>query len=90
MPLEEYLPRYQAQLDKLDPHKVAADVLALADGIIPVLTCWERLGRGLCCHRAFVASWLAEAVGEPVPEVSFERLPQDQHPLLPQRRGAAA
>jgi hypothetical protein len=83
VPLEEYLCRYQAILDQLDPHQVAADLQVLAHGGTPVLLCFEQPGRGLWCHRALVASWLAAATGEPVPEVGYEHLPQDQHPLLP-------
>jgi hypothetical protein len=82
MPLEEYLPRFHAQLDRLDPHQVAAELRALAAGAFPVMLCWELSGPALWCHRAFAACWLAGATGEPVPEVGFEHLPQDQHPLL--------
>ena len=35
------------------------------------------------CHRAMAAEWLAEALRFPVPEVGFEDLPQDEHPLMP-------
>ena len=91
VPLEEYRRRYQAEvLDRLEPLQVAAELRAMADGAIPVLLCFERPGTGDWCHRAFVASWLAAATGKAVPELGFEHLPQDQHPLLPRRRGAAA
>jgi Protein of unknown function, DUF488 len=91
VPLEEYLRRYQAEvLDRLEPLRVAAELHAMAEDAIPVLLCFERPETGDWCHRAFVASWLATGTGKPVLEVGFEHLPQDQHPLLPRRRGAAA
>jgi hypothetical protein len=91
VPLEEYVRRFHAEvLDRLDPLLVAAELHAIAEGATPVLLCFERPETGDWCHRAFVASWLATGTGKPVLEVGFEHLPQDQHPLLPRRRGAAA
>ena len=91
VPLEEYRRRYQAEvLDRLDPLRVVAELHAMAEGAIPVLLCFERPEMGDWCHRGFVASWLAAATGKPVPELGYEHLPQNQHPLLPRRRGAMA
>lgn len=81
---QEYLQRYQAEvLDLLDPRQTAAELIALADSKVPVLCCFERVGGPGWCHRSLVAAWLAEALGEPVPELGHEELPQDRHPLLP-------
>ena len=73
-------------LHRLDPQRVLEELQQLADGKIPVLCCFERVGGPIWCHRAQAASWLAEGLGEPVPEIGFEHLPQDQHPLRPPER----
>ena len=87
----EFCRRYQALLDQLDPYRVVAELEALAQGRIPTMVGFERAGSDQWCHRALVALWLAEGTGLPVPEVGYEYLPQDQHPLLPplRRRMAA-
>ena len=73
---DEYRHRYRAEvLDKLDPHTVAAELAERAGGGVPVLCCFERPHTGTWCHRSLVAEWLAEALGEPVPEFGFENLP---------------
>jgi hypothetical protein len=81
----EYNRRYRAEiLGPLDPRQVADDLLALGNGRIPVLLCYERAGKeGDWCHRAIAAEWLAEALGIVVPEFGFESLPQHEHPLMP-------
>ena len=80
----EYLQRYRAEvLDLLDPRQVADAIADMARGRVAVLLCFERPGSGAWCHRSIVATWLAEATGQPVPEVGFETLPQSAHPLLP-------
>lgn len=80
----EYLQRYRAEvLDQLNPHQVAETLLRLADGKVPVMVCFEQPNTGKWCHRSLAAAWLAEAIGEPVPEFGFEQLPQQDHPLLP-------
>lgn len=82
--VETYGRLYQTEvLDLLDPHQVAAELQALAGGRIPVLLCFERAGTSTWCHRALAAAWLAEGLGVPVPELGYEHLPQDQHPLRP-------
>jgi hypothetical protein len=79
---DEYTRRFQTEiLDRLDPHQVAAELVSLAGGGVPVMVCFERAGDGQWCHRAMVADWLAEATGQPVPEVGFEARAQSDHPL---------
>ncbi len=81
---QEYQRLYSAEiLAALDPQRVAAELLALAGGRVPVMCCFETPGSGTWCHRALAAEWLAEAMGEPVPEFGFETLPQRGHPLMP-------
>ncbi len=74
---------YAEILARLDPHQVAADLAELAQGRIPTLLCFERATGRDFCHKSLVASWLSEALGQPVPEFGFEHLAQQQHPLLP-------
>jgi hypothetical protein len=82
--VDEYYHRYQTEiLGALDPRVIAAEMIDLARGGIPVMLCYERPGTGQWCHRAMAAEWLAEALGQPVPEVGFEGLPQGDHPLMP-------
>ena len=85
VPPAEYGRRYKAEvLDRLDPHAVAAELLDLAHGGIPVMVCYERpMLPGQWCHRAMAALWLAEALGRPIPELGYELLPQADHPLMP-------
>ena len=70
-------------LHRLDPQRVLEELRQLTDGKIPVLCCFERVGGPIWCHRSQAASWLAEGLGQPVPEIGFEHLAQDQHPLRP-------
>jgi hypothetical protein len=80
----EYIRRYSSEiLAQLDPQQTADQLLELAGGKVPVLVCFERIGSGHWCHRALAASWLAEGLGKPVPELGHEELKQDRHPLLP-------
>ncbi len=80
----EYVERYTKEvLSTLDPHAVVAHLHSLAVGRTPVLVCFEKADGSHFCHRALAARWLAEALGEPVPEFGHEHLPQHLHPLLP-------
>jgi Protein of unknown function, DUF488 len=80
----EYCRLYSAEiLAALDPQEIAARMMAKAEGRVPVLVCFEQAGKPGWCHRALAAEWLAAALGHPVPELGFEHLPQDQHPLAP-------
>jgi hypothetical protein len=80
-PMAEYLPRYAALLEALDPAEVLADLQALAlrravqmgypedqaADFPPVLLCWEPVSQ--FCHRQLVAAWLEAHLGLEVPEV---------------------
>ena len=80
---EEYHRLYHDEiLGQLHPRVVAEELTAMARDRVPVLTCFEQSGRGLWCHRAMVAAWLAEGLGHAIPEIGYEKRPQDQHPLL--------
>jgi hypothetical protein len=82
---EEYIRLYAAEiLAPLDPQQVVDELHAIAGGRVPVLCCWERVGCGSWCHRALVAEWFERTLGLAVPEVGFESLALDLHPLLPQ------
>jgi hypothetical protein len=81
---EEYVERYAAEiLGPLDPVKVAEQLLELAGGRVPTLCCFERVGGPQWCHRSLAARWLSDGLGVPVPELGYEGLTQDQHPLRP-------
>ena len=56
----EYLPRYRAILDTLDPRKVWHDLHTLSDGLEPVLLCYEQppIHPDNFCHRRMAADWL--------------------------------
>ena len=76
---------YRAEiLAPLNPRDVAAELEDLARGMVPCMVCFERVHNpeGKWCHRALAAEWLAEALGQAVPEVGFEDLPQRDHPLM--------
>jgi len=70
----EYERLYFAQLAALSPHKVAADLTALAAGAEPVLLCWETKRdifdrKTAWCHRRMFAAWLERELGVAVPEL---------------------
>jgi hypothetical protein len=61
----EYERLYFGQLALLDPVKVSDDLHALADGVEPVLLCWERKAdifvlKKTWCHRHMVGTWLRQ------------------------------
>lgn len=68
-------------LAKLDPHEVWRELHELTNGAEPILLCWEKAGE--FCHRRIVAEWLAEAIGEAVPEAEFAPRPKAQLELFP-------
>ena len=69
----EYRLRYQAILAALDPRKVAADLVELAEGRIPALLCFEGPPPDLrWCHRGLVSAWFADTIGLLVPEFGHE------------------
>jgi hypothetical protein len=82
--IEEYYRLYRTEiLGPLDPRLIADALLALGNGRVPVLLCYEQPDRGQWCHRAMAAEWLAEVLGATVPEFGYESLPQHEHPLMP-------
>jgi hypothetical protein len=82
--IEEYYHLYRTEiLGPLDPRLIADALLALGNGRVPVLLCYEQPDRGQWCHRAMAAEWLAEVLGATVPEFGYESLPQHEHPLMP-------
>lgn len=64
---ERYSHRYQAEvLQKLDPQKVLADIMAIAQGSDVALCCYEKPGD--FCHRHLVAEWLKQNTGVDIDE----------------------
>ena len=80
----DFTARYQDLLSRLDPERVLEELLQLSGGRVPVLCCFEKVGGAQWCHRSLAAAWLAQGLGIVVPEVGFENLAMDLHPLLPQ------
>ena len=79
---DEYYQLYRRDiLGRLDPRQVAAELATLAGPDVAVLLCFERPGQW--CHRAMAAEWLHQELGLSVPEVGYEELTQDRHPLMP-------
>src|SRR3954462_13167678 len=71
---EEYDRLYHDEiLAGLDPHVVAEELTAMARGRVPVVVCFERVGRGAWCPRAMAAAWLAAGLDRAVPEIGYER-----------------
>jgi hypothetical protein len=80
----EYDQLYQEILGKLNAGDVVRQIEALANGCVPVLSCYERPNTGAWCHRALVSRWLRQQLGLVVPELGFEARPADAaHPLMP-------
>jgi hypothetical protein len=77
----EFTSLYGELLGRLDPQQVHDDLMRIADGRVPVLCCFERVGGPQWCHRSQAAVWLAEALGIAIPELGFEDRTQAQHPL---------
>ena len=65
MDREQYEPRYERILARLDPVEVHDDLMRLADGDEPVLMCYERppLTADNWCHRQYVARWFRDQLG---------------------------
>jgi hypothetical protein len=72
---------YAAQLVALDAGRVHDALMEFADGKVPVLCCWERVGGRSWCHRSLVAQWFAETLGLVVSELGHEH--DRIHPLSP-------
>lgn len=84
--VETYRSRYAKILADLDPVAVVARIDQLAQGRIPVLSCWEKPGSGSWCHRAFLSCWLCLHLGLVIEEYGCEGQGfAAEHPLLPVR-----
>ena len=68
----EYRRLYFAQLEKLEPLKVFADLHMLAGSAEPVLLCWEKppFTATNWCHRRMAAEWFTEKFDIDVPELT--------------------
>ena len=69
----EYRERYFAQLAKLDPARVVADLHRLAGSCaVPTLLCFcNLLETGAWCHRTMVAEWITDKTGLATVELSL-------------------
>ena len=69
----EYRKLYSAQLASLEPLIVVEELQEMAEGVEPVLLCYERMadvnaGRTFC-HRHMVAEWLKDRLDLDVQEI---------------------
>lgn len=72
---DEFRRRYFDEiLHPLDPQTVVNELVALADGKIPTLLCWEKANTSSkdWCHRGFVSAWLKDTLDIDVFEVGLE------------------
>lgn len=71
----EYRRRYYDEiLGRLNPDQVVSELVAMSEGRIPTLLCWEKPEPGPdWCHRGWVSSWLYESLGLEVFEWGQER-----------------
>jgi hypothetical protein len=72
---DTYKRLYSAEvLDILDPQKVVDELVAISDGDVPVLLCFETTELPITqgCHRALVSAWLHEKLGLEVYEYGLE------------------
>ena len=69
---------------KADPKAVLVALVAMADGGIPTLLCWEAPPPNEAwCHRGLVSAWLFDELGLIVPELGHESAGYGwQHPKL--------
>lgn len=76
--IPEYLTRYNAILAELDPVATMNEIIAKADGRVPVLCCFEHpdaIEKGeVWCHRHLVAQWLEDKTGVKIPELDHPDL----------------
>lgn len=78
--------RYRQEiLAPLDPQATIDELVAMAEGRVPVLLCWEPPAPGDdYCHRGLVAAWLWETCKVEVCELGFEHEGCGaSHPKLP-------
>jgi hypothetical protein len=72
----QWLRRYwEETLAPLDPVETVEAILVKADGLTPVLCCWEAPPPNSdWCHRAVVSAWLADELGLEIPELGHDHL----------------
>jgi uncharacterized protein (DUF488 family) len=63
----QYIPKYNEILSKLDAKKTYENLLLLSNGKNVVLLCHE--GEGSFCHRSLVANWLTKELNIEVKEL---------------------
>jgi hypothetical protein len=70
---EEFTSHYRRDvLGKLDAQQVVDELLAMTDGAIPALCCFEHATSEAWCHRGLVSAWLQSEVGLDVYELGRE------------------
>jgi hypothetical protein len=81
----DWAKRYEAEiLAPLDPQATVDELLAMADGRVPVLLCWEPPEPGDdYCHRGLVAAWLARTLKMTVELGQEGKGCGHSHPKLP-------
>jgi hypothetical protein len=89
---KRYHELYMEQLSKLNPQEVVEDILALADGLVPTLLCYESAtqdfkdGVEQWCHRGLVSGWLKDTLDIDVHEVGRESCGCGwSHPKVPRQ-----
>ena len=81
--VDEYTKLYFTEiLGVLDPVKVMADLLAIANGRTPALVCFERPGTGIWCHRGMVSIWLHQHLDVELVEYGHDGFGR-QHVMAP-------
>jgi hypothetical protein len=81
----EYCRLYLELLGALDPHKILAEIQALASQAVPALLCFEKPPPDPhWCHRGIVSAWFEHTVGLYVPEFGHEQVGSGcSHPKSP-------
>jgi hypothetical protein len=73
LPAAEFTSNYLRQvLGKLDAQQAVNELLAIADGRIVALCCFEHAHSDAWCHRAIVSAWFEAEIGLEVPEYGRE------------------
>jgi hypothetical protein len=73
LPAAEFTERYWREvLGRLDAQRVVDELLALADGKVVVLCCFEHPYGEAWCHRALVSAWFEVELDLSVPEFGRE------------------
>jgi Protein of unknown function, DUF488 len=73
LPAAEFTSNYLREvLGRLDAQQTVDELLAVADGKIPALLCFEHAHGPAWCHRGLVSAWLHQTLGLEVPELGRE------------------